>query len=89
MIVTPTSPIVAFPLGTRADDPVSMYLADVCTLPPSLAGVPAVSVPCGLGMHGLPIGLQIVAPEFAESRLLAVAQAVESISGRLDLPALH
>jgi aspartyl-tRNA(Asn)/glutamyl-tRNA(Gln) amidotransferase subunit A len=60
----------------------------VCTLPASLAGVPAVSVPCGLDPQGLPVGLQLVAPPFAESRLLAAAHAVEAVLGRVGAPAL-
>jgi aspartyl-tRNA(Asn)/glutamyl-tRNA(Gln) amidotransferase subunit A len=65
-----------------------MYLADVSTLPPSLAGVPAMSLPCGLDSRGLPIGLQLVAPAFEESRLFAVAHAIETLVGRLTLPEL-
>jgi aspartyl-tRNA(Asn)/glutamyl-tRNA(Gln) amidotransferase subunit A len=88
LIATPTSPTVAFPLGARVADPVAMYLADVCTLPASLAGVPAVSVPCGLGAHGLPVGLQLVAPAFEEPRLLAAAHGLETLVGRLAAPSL-
>jgi aspartyl-tRNA(Asn)/glutamyl-tRNA(Gln) amidotransferase subunit A len=88
VIATPTSPTVAFPLGARTADPLSMYLADVCTLPASLAGVPAVSVPCGRGEHGLPVGLQLIAPHFEESRLLAAAQGVESLLGAFPAPDL-
>jgi aspartyl-tRNA(Asn)/glutamyl-tRNA(Gln) amidotransferase subunit A len=88
VLLTPTSPTTAFPLGERTDDPVKMYLADVCTLPPSLAGVPAMSLPCGLDSRGLPIGLQLVAPAFEESRLFAVAHAIETLVGRLTLPEL-
>jgi aspartyl-tRNA(Asn)/glutamyl-tRNA(Gln) amidotransferase subunit A len=87
VLATPTSPTVAFPLGARVSDPVAMYLADVCTLPPSLAGVPAVSLPCGRGANGLPVGLQLVAPAFEESKLLAVAHGVEGLVGRLESPA--
>lgn len=85
VLATPTSPVVAFPLGSRLEDPVSMYLADVCTLPASLAGVPAISVPCGLA-QGLPVGLQLIAPPFQESRLLSVAHGVELVLGRCTLP---
>jgi aspartyl-tRNA(Asn)/glutamyl-tRNA(Gln) amidotransferase subunit A len=88
VIATPTSPTVAFPLGARTADPLSMYLADVCTLPASLAGVPAVSVPCGRGAHGLPVGLQLIAPHFEESRLLVAAQGVESLLGAFPAPDL-
>jgi aspartyl-tRNA(Asn)/glutamyl-tRNA(Gln) amidotransferase subunit A len=89
VIATPTSPTVAFKLGERVDDPLAMYLADVCTLPASLAGVPALSLPAGLGAAtGLPVGLQLIAPAFEEPRLLAVAQGVEQLLGRLNLPSL-
>ncbi len=77
-IATPVSPTVAFPLGSRLDDPLAMYLADVYTLPASLAGLAALSVPCGLGVaSGLPVGLQLVAPAFDEPKLFALARAVE------------
>jgi len=87
-LFTPTSPTTAFPLGERTDDPVAMYLADVCTLPPSLAGVPAISVPCGRDGRGLPIGLQIVMPAFHEAQLLAVAHGVEALIGSIGKPTL-
>jgi aspartyl-tRNA(Asn)/glutamyl-tRNA(Gln) amidotransferase subunit A len=75
-IVTPTSPTVAFKLGERTGDPLSMYLSDYCTVPMSLAGIPAISIPCGLS-EGLPVGLQITGPAFSENRLLDVAHALE------------
>jgi aspartyl-tRNA(Asn)/glutamyl-tRNA(Gln) amidotransferase subunit A len=74
-IVCPTSPSVAFPMGSR-DDPLSMYLCDVVTLPANLAGVPGISVPCGF-VDGLPVGLQVIAPRFADSRVFRVAHAYE------------
>jgi aspartyl-tRNA(Asn)/glutamyl-tRNA(Gln) amidotransferase subunit A len=81
LLAMPVSPSVAFPLGSRRDDPLAMYLGDACTVPPSLAGLPAVSVPCGLGADsGLPVGLQLVAPAFEEARLLRAAHAFEQIS---------
>ena len=86
VLATPTSPTVAFALGARTADPLAMYLADACTLPPSLAGVPAISVPTGVGPSGLPVGLQLVGPVFSEARLLAVAHAVESLLGRVGAP---
>ncbi len=89
VIATPTSPTVAFRLGEKVDDPLAMYLADVCTLPASLAGVPAVSLPVGTGAHGMPVGLQLIAPAFAEARLLAVAHGVEGLVGRLAPPTLQ
>ncbi len=88
VIAAPTSPTAAFRLGERVDDPLAMYLADVCTLPASLAGVPAISLPAGLGASGLPVGLQLMAPAFEEPRLLAVAHGVEALLGRLPPPPL-
>ncbi|MCA9624031.1 MAG: Asp-tRNA(Asn)/Glu-tRNA(Gln) amidotransferase GatCAB subunit A, partial [Myxococcales bacterium] len=81
VIATPTAPTVAFPLGSRCDDPLSMYLADVYTLPASLAGLPAISLPCGSGAGGLPVGLQLIAPAFGEARLMTVAAQVEAALG--------
>jgi aspartyl-tRNA(Asn)/glutamyl-tRNA(Gln) amidotransferase subunit A len=75
-IVTPTSPTVAFGLGERTGDPLAMYLSDYCTVPMSLAGIPAISIPCGLS-EGLPVGLQIAGPAFSENGLLDVAHALE------------
>jgi aspartyl-tRNA(Asn)/glutamyl-tRNA(Gln) amidotransferase subunit A len=77
VLVSPTTPTVAFPLGARVDDPIAMYAADLCTLPASLAGVPAISVPCGLS-EGLPVGLQIMAPALSDDRCYTVAAAVEA-----------
>jgi aspartyl-tRNA(Asn)/glutamyl-tRNA(Gln) amidotransferase subunit A len=75
-IVTPTAPTVAFELGEKTGDPLQMYLNDYCTVPMSLAGIPAISIPCGLS-EGLPVGLQIAAPAFSENRLLDAAHALE------------
>jgi aspartyl-tRNA(Asn)/glutamyl-tRNA(Gln) amidotransferase subunit A len=77
VLVSPTSPIVAFPIGQRVDDPLAMYAADLCTLPASLAGLPAISVPCGLS-EGLPVGLQVMAPAMADDRCYRVAAALEA-----------
>jgi aspartyl-tRNA(Asn)/glutamyl-tRNA(Gln) amidotransferase subunit A len=77
VLISPTTPTVAFGLGARVDNPMAMYAADLCTLPASLAGVPAISVPCGLA-DGLPVGLQIMAPALADDRCYRVAAAVES-----------
>jgi aspartyl-tRNA(Asn)/glutamyl-tRNA(Gln) amidotransferase subunit A len=78
-IVCPTSPTVAFTMGSR-DDPLSMYMCDVVTLPANLAGVPGISVPCG-AVDGLPVGLQVIAPRFADSRVFRVAHAYEQATG--------
>ena len=79
-VVSPTSPSVAFRLGERIDDPLQMYLSDICTIPVSLAGLPAISIPCGLS-DGLPVGLQIAGPAFSENRLFEVAHALEAALG--------
>jgi aspartyl-tRNA(Asn)/glutamyl-tRNA(Gln) amidotransferase subunit A len=76
VVASPTSPTVAFRIGERVADPLSMYLADVCTIPVSLAGLPALSIPCGLS-EGLPVGLQLAGPAFSENRLLDAAHALE------------
>jgi aspartyl-tRNA(Asn)/glutamyl-tRNA(Gln) amidotransferase subunit A len=79
VIVSPTTPTTAFPIGERADDPMAMYLADLCTIPANLAGNAAMSVPCGLAPEdGLPVGLQIIAPAMADDRLYRVGAAVEA-----------
>ncbi len=80
VVLSPTSPTTAFKLGERTRDPLSMYLADVYTLPASLAGLPAVSVPCGFDDEGLPVGMQMVAPAFEESRLFTLAHAYEQVT---------
>jgi aspartyl-tRNA(Asn)/glutamyl-tRNA(Gln) amidotransferase subunit A len=80
VLVSPATPTVAFPLGARVDDPMAMYAADLCTLPASLAGVPAISVPCGLS-EGLPVGLQVMAPALADDRCYRVAAALEADRG--------
>jgi aspartyl-tRNA(Asn)/glutamyl-tRNA(Gln) amidotransferase subunit A len=77
VLVSPTTPTVAFPLGARTGDPLAMYAADLCTLPASLAGLPAISVPCGLS-EGLPVGFQIMAPALADDRCYQVAAALEA-----------
>jgi aspartyl-tRNA(Asn)/glutamyl-tRNA(Gln) amidotransferase subunit A len=77
-IVSPTAPTTAFPLGDRTDDPLAMYLGDVYTLPASLAGIPAASVPVEPSPDGLPIGLQIMVPALHEPRLFTLAAAVEA-----------
>ncbi len=78
VLASPTSPTVAFPIGDRTADPYAMYLADVCTIPASLAGLPAISIPCGLS-DGLPVGLQLAGPAFSENRLLDAAHALEQV----------
>jgi aspartyl-tRNA(Asn)/glutamyl-tRNA(Gln) amidotransferase subunit A len=79
-VVTPTSPEVAFPLGAKTADPLAMYLNDFCTVPMSLAGIPAISIPCGLS-DGLPVGFQLAGPAFSENRILEAAHALELAIG--------
>jgi len=79
-IVTPTAPTVAFRLGEKTADPLAMYLNDYCTVPMSLAGIPAISIPGGLS-EGLPVGFQIAGPAFSENRLLDGAHALERAIG--------
>jgi aspartyl-tRNA(Asn)/glutamyl-tRNA(Gln) amidotransferase subunit A len=90
VIATPVSPTVAFSLGEKIDDPLAMYLADIYTLPASLAGVPALSVPCSFatprdGERPLPVGLQLIAPPLEEARLCSLAYAWEQISPAKNL----
>ena len=80
VLVSPTSPTTAFPLGAKVDDPFAMYLNDVFTIPANLAGVPAISLPCGLD-DGLPVGVQLTAEARGESTLLRVARALEEAIG--------
>jgi aspartyl-tRNA(Asn)/glutamyl-tRNA(Gln) amidotransferase subunit A len=83
-ILAPTSPNVAFRLGAKMDDPLAMYLNDACTLPVNIAGLPGVSVPCGLS-DGLPVGLQVIGRAFDEATILRVADAYERAAGFADL----
>jgi aspartyl-tRNA(Asn)/glutamyl-tRNA(Gln) amidotransferase subunit A len=80
LVVTPTSPTVAFPLEAKTDDPLAMYLSDYCTVPMPLAGIPAISIPNGLS-DGLPVGLQLAGPAFSENRLLDASHALEQAIG--------
>jgi aspartyl-tRNA(Asn)/glutamyl-tRNA(Gln) amidotransferase subunit A len=78
VLLTPTSPTTAFPLGAKTEDPMSMYLNDVCTIPTNLAGDPALSVPYGTGDDGLPIGVQLLGPALSEATLLQAAAFLEA-----------
>jgi aspartyl-tRNA(Asn)/glutamyl-tRNA(Gln) amidotransferase subunit A len=80
-IVTPTSPTAAFKIGEKVDDPLKMYLSDIYTISANLAGIPAISLPCGFTKKGLPVGLQILAKPFAEETLYRVAHAYEQNTG--------
>lgn len=88
VLVSPTSPTTAFPIGAKTSDPLAMYLSDVCTIPSNLTGDPAISVPVGLDLEGLPIGLQLMAPPLEEELLLQVAAAVEAVAGFRARPRL-
>ena len=79
-IAAPTSPWTAFELGAKAQDPLAMYLNDFCTVPMSLAGIPAISIPSGLS-DGLPVGFQLAGPAFSEGPMLEVAFALEQALG--------
>jgi aspartyl-tRNA(Asn)/glutamyl-tRNA(Gln) amidotransferase subunit A len=81
VLATPTAPTTAFPLGEKVDDPLSMYLQDIATIPANLAGVPGMSVPVGLDGSGLPIGLQFMAPAMADDRLYTAGAALEAAIG--------
>jgi aspartyl-tRNA(Asn)/glutamyl-tRNA(Gln) amidotransferase subunit A len=76
VLVSPTSPTVAFPLGARAQDPLAMYASDLLTIPSCMAGLPGLNIPCGLS-DGLPVGFQIIGPQFAENTLFRVGHALE------------
>ncbi|NIA17375.1 MAG: Asp-tRNA(Asn)/Glu-tRNA(Gln) amidotransferase subunit GatA [Planctomycetes bacterium] len=77
-IMMPTSPVTAFKIGEKMSDPLQMYLADIYTIGANLAGIPAISIPCGFDRKKLPIGLQILSPEFTEAKLLRIARMFEA-----------
>ena len=76
VLVSPTSPTVAFRLGEKTENPLAMYLSDVLTIPPNMAGLPGLSIPCGLS-EGLPVGLQLIGPQFSENALFRTGHALE------------
>jgi aspartyl-tRNA(Asn)/glutamyl-tRNA(Gln) amidotransferase subunit A len=80
LIMGPTTPTTAFAIGAKIDDPVQMYLNDIFTIPAPLAGLPALSIPCGFDAEGLPVGLQIMGPHFSEARLLGAAHRYQQAS---------
>jgi aspartyl-tRNA(Asn)/glutamyl-tRNA(Gln) amidotransferase subunit A len=85
LIVTPTSPSVAFPLGAKTDDPLAMYMNDYCTVPMPLAGIPAISIPSGMS-ESLPVGLQLAGPAFSENKILEASFALEQALGFEGVP---
>src|SRR5439155_15186363 len=85
LLVSPTSPTVAFPLGARTANPLAMYLSDVLTIPSNMAGLPGLSIPCGLS-EGLPVGLQLVGPQFSENVLFRAGHALEQAIGFDTVP---
>ena len=78
-LITPTSPTVPFKIGEKADDPLQMYLSDVCTLPINIAGVPALSIPAGFSEE-LPVGMQIIGKPFSEETLLRIGYAYQQVT---------
>ena len=88
-LLTPTAPSAAFAQGENMDDPVTMYLNDVFTVPASMAGVPGLSVPAGLDARGLPLGLQVIGRPFDEETVFAVGAEIERAAGFTHLPELR
>jgi aspartyl-tRNA(Asn)/glutamyl-tRNA(Gln) amidotransferase subunit A len=85
LIVSPTSPTVAFELGAKVDDPLAMYLNDLLTIPSCMAGLPGLNIPCGLS-EGLPVGLQLIGPQFSENMLFKAGHALEQAIGFDGVP---
>ncbi len=81
VILTPTAPSRAFRLGEKLDDPLKMYAGDICTVTVNIAGLPAISLPCGTDSKGLPVGLQMIGPKFSEQTLLDASYGYESLVG--------
>jgi aspartyl-tRNA(Asn)/glutamyl-tRNA(Gln) amidotransferase subunit A len=86
VVLTPTAPSAAFPVGEKLDDPIAMYLNDVFTVPASMAGLPGISVPAGLSDDGLPLGLQLIGRAFDEETMFRAADVLESAAGFEALP---
>ncbi|MGN0594090.1 MAG: amidase family protein, partial [Hominimerdicola sp.] len=88
VIAAPTVPATAFKIGENTDDPLKMYATDICTVTVNIAGLPAISVPCGYDDKGLPVGLQLIGGKFTEQTLLNTAFAYEKIVGGFKMPKL-
>ena len=80
LLVSPTSPTVAFKIGEKAENPLAMYLSDLLTIPSNMAGLPGLSIPCGLS-EGLPVGFQLIGPQFSENLLFRAGHALERALG--------
>ncbi len=89
VLISPTAPAPAFELGSKTQDPLSMYMQDICTIPSNLAGHPAISIPVGLSANGLPLGFQVMAPALGETVMFQVAAAVESLADDIGRPVLE
>ena len=77
LILTPTAPTVAYDIGTRSSNPLEMYLADICTVSLNIAGLPGISIPCGVDSNNMPIGMQLIGPRFGEETILNAAYTYE------------
>ena len=77
VLLTPTSPTVAFEMGTRSENPLEMYLADICTVSVNIAGLPGISIPCGVNGDNMPIGMQLIGNKFEEEKILNAAYTFE------------
>ena len=77
MLLTPTSPTVAYKIGTKSNNPLEMYLADLCTVSVNIAGLPGISIPCGVDSQGMPIGLQLIGKPFDEESIIQAAYTYE------------
>ncbi len=89
VLVSPTAPAPAFELGAKTQDPLSMYMQDICTIPSNLSGHPAISVPVGLSTTGLPIGFQVMAPALGETVMFQVAATIEKLADDIGRPVLE
>ena len=78
VILTPTSSTVAFDIGSKSNNPLEMYLADICTVSVNIAGLPGISIPCGVDSQGMPIGMQLIGNKFNEETILNVAYTMEN-----------
>jgi aspartyl-tRNA(Asn)/glutamyl-tRNA(Gln) amidotransferase subunit A len=88
LLISPTSPLTAFPMGDKMEDPLAMYLCDIATIPANLAGLPALSFNCGFDKGNLPIGMQVISPALHDYQLLSAASALEKTCGLQEIPEL-